>query len=151
MMAHTLDPSTWETEAGGSLWVWGQPGLQSKFQDRQSCYTENSVSKKQNKTNKQTEGWRDGFVFWYSRLHLLNIWQTTTNIHRTESILGCFKISSVNEINRNLFTLTSGSLLDKGKGGHFVHPDIPRMLSRPQTKSHSFWKFLSQPSNYSSQ
>jgi hypothetical protein len=34
-MAHTFNPSTWEAEAGGSLWVWGQPGLQSKFQDSQ--------------------------------------------------------------------------------------------------------------------
>jgi hypothetical protein len=32
---HTFDPSTWEAETGGSLWVWGQPGLQSGFQDSQ--------------------------------------------------------------------------------------------------------------------
>ena len=30
---HTFNPSTWETEAGESLCVQGQPGLQSEFQD----------------------------------------------------------------------------------------------------------------------
>ena len=30
--AHTFSRSSWEAEVGGSLWVWGQPGLQSKFQ-----------------------------------------------------------------------------------------------------------------------
>jgi hypothetical protein len=39
MVAHTLSPSTREAEAeaGRSLWVWGQPGLQSKFQDSLGC------------------------------------------------------------------------------------------------------------------
>ena len=27
-VVHTFNPSTWEAEAGASLWVWGQPGLQ---------------------------------------------------------------------------------------------------------------------------
>jgi hypothetical protein len=31
MVLHNCNPSTWEAEAGG-LWVWGQPGLYSKFQ-----------------------------------------------------------------------------------------------------------------------
>jgi hypothetical protein len=35
------------------FWVWGQPGLQSEFQDSQG-YTEKPCRKKQNKTNKQT-------------------------------------------------------------------------------------------------
>ena len=32
---HTFNPSTLEAEAGGSLWVWGQPSLQSEFQGSQ--------------------------------------------------------------------------------------------------------------------
>ena len=40
MVTHSLHPSTREAEAGGSLWVQGQPGLQSEFQDSQSFYTE---------------------------------------------------------------------------------------------------------------
>ena len=35
VVTHTFKPSTWESEAGGSLWVWGQPGLQYEFQDCQ--------------------------------------------------------------------------------------------------------------------
>jgi hypothetical protein len=34
------------------FWVWGQPGLQSEFQDSQG-YTEEPCLQKQNKTNKQ--------------------------------------------------------------------------------------------------
>jgi hypothetical protein len=30
-----FNPSTQEAEAGGFLWVWGQPRLQNKFQDSQ--------------------------------------------------------------------------------------------------------------------
>jgi hypothetical protein len=36
MVVHTFNPSTREAEAGGSLGIQGQPGLQSKFQDSQS-------------------------------------------------------------------------------------------------------------------
>ena len=32
-MLHAFNPRTWEAEAGGSLWVQGQPGLHSEFQD----------------------------------------------------------------------------------------------------------------------
>jgi hypothetical protein len=32
VVAQTFNPSTWEAEAGRSLWMWSQPGLQSKFQ-----------------------------------------------------------------------------------------------------------------------
>jgi hypothetical protein len=35
MVAHTFSSSPWEAEAGGSLWVRGQSGLQSEFQDIQ--------------------------------------------------------------------------------------------------------------------
>ena len=47
MTTYTFNPSTQEAETGRSLWAWGQPGLQSKFQDSQS-YTEKPCSK--NKT-----------------------------------------------------------------------------------------------------
>jgi hypothetical protein len=42
-MVHAFNPSTWEAEAGGSLWIQDQPVLQSKFQDSQS-YTEIPLS-----------------------------------------------------------------------------------------------------------
>ena len=46
--AHTaFDPSTQEAEAGGSLWVRGQPGLQSEFQSSQD-YTVRLCLKKKN-------------------------------------------------------------------------------------------------------
>ena len=43
-MAYAFNPSTRETEAGGSLN--SKPGLQSKFQDNQGCYTEKPFLKK---------------------------------------------------------------------------------------------------------
>jgi hypothetical protein len=55
VLTHALNPSAWEAEAGRSLWVQGQPGLQIKFQDNQYCYTEkpcletNKQKKKQKK------------------------------------------------------------------------------------------------------
>jgi hypothetical protein len=39
-MIYTFNPSTWEAD----VWVRGQPGLQSQFQDSQG-YTENLVLK----------------------------------------------------------------------------------------------------------
>ena len=50
--AHTFKPSTLEAEAGLSLWVRGQRGLQSEFQDTLQSYVEKPCLKKQN--NKQT-------------------------------------------------------------------------------------------------
>jgi hypothetical protein len=47
VVAHTFNLSTGEAEAG-DFWVWGQPGLQSEFQDSQG-YTENPVSINQTK------------------------------------------------------------------------------------------------------
>jgi hypothetical protein len=48
MMVHAFRLSTWEAEAGGSLWIWGQLGLEWVFQESQG-YTEKSCLKKQNK------------------------------------------------------------------------------------------------------
>ena len=42
---HTINPSTQEAEAGGSLCFHGQPGLQSEFQVSQG-YTEKPCLKK---------------------------------------------------------------------------------------------------------
>ena len=52
LVAHAFNPSTREAEAGGSLWVPGQPGLQSEFPDRSQSYTEKPCPKK---TNQQTK------------------------------------------------------------------------------------------------
>ena len=45
-MAHIFNPSTWEAEAGRSLRVRGQPGLQREFQDSQGLYRESLSQKK---------------------------------------------------------------------------------------------------------
>jgi hypothetical protein len=50
--AHTFNPSTQEAETGRSLWVQGQRGLPSEFQNKQPGYTEKPCLKKQ---TKQTE------------------------------------------------------------------------------------------------
>ena len=51
MTIHTFDPSTQKAEQV-DLWVRGQPGLQSKFQDSQA--TQRTLClKKQNKQNKK--------------------------------------------------------------------------------------------------
>lgn len=42
VVAHTFIRSTQEAKTGRSLWVQGQPCLQSKFQNRQGWYTEKS-------------------------------------------------------------------------------------------------------------
>jgi hypothetical protein len=45
MVAHTFNLSIQEAEAEGSLWVPGQPGLQSEFQNYQG-YTKKPCLKK---------------------------------------------------------------------------------------------------------
>jgi hypothetical protein len=50
IVVHTFNLRTWEAEVGGSLWLLGQPGLQSVTE--QSGYTEKPYLNKQ--TNKQT-------------------------------------------------------------------------------------------------
>jgi hypothetical protein len=54
MVAHAFNPSTWDAETGGylRLWVQGQTGLQSEFQDSQGYTEKPCVKTKQNKTNK---------------------------------------------------------------------------------------------------
>ena len=53
MVAHTFTPSTREAEAGGSLWVQDQPGLQSKLHDSQD-YVEKPCLEKQAKKKKKS-------------------------------------------------------------------------------------------------
>ena len=50
MVAQAFNPSTWDVEAGGFLWVQDQPGLQSKFQNKLQSYTGNPCLRKQNQT-----------------------------------------------------------------------------------------------------
>ena len=50
MVAHVLNPSTQEAEAGGSLWSRGQVGLQNEFQDSQG-YTEKQTLSLKNQRN----------------------------------------------------------------------------------------------------
>ena len=47
--SRAFNPSTREAEAGGSLWVRGQPGLQIECQDRLQSYTENPCLEKPRK------------------------------------------------------------------------------------------------------
>ena len=47
LVLHAFNPSTWEAEAGGSLWVQGQPSLQSVFQNKQTNKQTNKQKKNQ--------------------------------------------------------------------------------------------------------
>ena len=49
------NPSTWEVEAGESLWVRGQPGLQELVQGQAPKLQRNPVSKNQKKKRKAKE------------------------------------------------------------------------------------------------
>jgi hypothetical protein len=40
VVVHTFNPSTQEAETGGSLWVQGQPGLQSESRTARAGYIE---------------------------------------------------------------------------------------------------------------
>ena len=52
MVAHAFNPSTREAEAGGSLWVWGQPGLQELVPGQESKATEKPCLEKSEKKKK---------------------------------------------------------------------------------------------------
>ena len=54
-MAYTFDPSTQEEEADRSLWIQGQTGLQSEFQDSQGCVVRPVSKKKKKKKKKKIE------------------------------------------------------------------------------------------------
>jgi hypothetical protein len=53
VVADVFNPSIWEAEAVGSLSVWGQPGLQSEFQNNHG-YTEKHVVEKPKAKNDVT-------------------------------------------------------------------------------------------------
>ena len=40
VVVHVFNPSTWEEEVNGSLWVWGQSGQQGEFEDSQGYNAE---------------------------------------------------------------------------------------------------------------
>ena len=47
MAVHTFNPSTQESETGGSLWVYGQPGLPGELENSQGlCRGALPISKK---------------------------------------------------------------------------------------------------------
>ena len=52
MVLHVFNTSTWEAEAGRCVWVQGQPGLESEFQDSQS-YTKKPCLWKKQKERKE--------------------------------------------------------------------------------------------------
>jgi hypothetical protein len=60
VVAHAFNPSTWEAEAE-DFWVWGQPGLQSEFQDGQGNtekpYLKKPKKQKQKKYNISQWAW----------------------------------------------------------------------------------------------
>lgn len=56
VMAHTFNLSTPEAEAGGALWVQGQPGSQSKSRSARTVTQRNPISQKQSKAKKQANG-----------------------------------------------------------------------------------------------
>ena len=53
-VVHAFNPSIQDAETGGSLWVQGQPGLQSQFQDSPG-YTKKSCLKSKGKQNKNKQ------------------------------------------------------------------------------------------------
>ena len=46
MVVHAFNPSTWEVEAGGPLWVWAQPGLQDLVPGQAPKLQRKSIFKK---------------------------------------------------------------------------------------------------------
>jgi hypothetical protein len=51
----SFSPSIWEAEAGRSLWVWGQPGLHSEFQNSQRYIVRLCLQKKKKKKKRKEE------------------------------------------------------------------------------------------------
>jgi hypothetical protein len=52
MVAHAYNPSTWG-QRQADFWVWGQPGLQSEFQDSQGDTEKPCLEKQTNKQKKK--------------------------------------------------------------------------------------------------
>ena len=59
VVVHIFNPSTQEVEAGGALWVQGQPDLQNKFQGRQG-HTEKPCPEKLKKERKKGRKRKEG-------------------------------------------------------------------------------------------
>ena len=90
VVAHTFNPSTQEAEAGGSLWVRGQPGRQSEFQDNQD-YTEKHYLEKQNK-QKETRPFICEQSQALKRMNTLQFWkcfgrQTKFSLYRNNGFM----------------------------------------------------------------
>lgn len=52
VMAHIFSPSSQEVEAGGSMWLQGQPDLPNKFQDSQATQRNLVLENKNSNKNK---------------------------------------------------------------------------------------------------
>ena len=86
-MAHTFNPSTQEAEAGGSLWVRGQPGLQDLVPEHAPKLQRNPVSKRKKKTpNSYTH--IDTYMLPHKHVHMY----TNVNTHTQPILMGVFWI-----------------------------------------------------------
>jgi hypothetical protein len=60
VVMQAFNASSWEAEAGGFLWVWGQPALQREFQDSLSYLEKPCLKTKiKNKIMKFWDKWAD--------------------------------------------------------------------------------------------
>lgn len=65
MVVHTSNLSTWEVEAGRSLWVGGQSGLYSKFENSENYIQKHCLKTKQSKTKNQQQQQKKSSDFFY--------------------------------------------------------------------------------------
>ena len=86
VVAHTFDPNTWRQKQA-DFWVWGQPGLQSDFQDIQG-YTEKPYIKKQQQQQKQKQK-RFIYLFILCIEYTIAFFRHTRRGHQTPLTDGC--------------------------------------------------------------
>ena len=73
----SFNPRTWEAEAGRSLWVQGQPGLPSAFQNSQGCTEKLCLNTHKKKSNSQNQ---NSWCFENISKH----WQTFSQLEQKE-------------------------------------------------------------------
>jgi hypothetical protein len=91
VVAHNFNPSTQKAEAAAFLWVRGQPGLQSEFQDSQG-YTEKPCFEKTKTKNKRTHAQiKTGIVFYpFTKWDFKNLW-----LDFFKKLFKCFSIDQI--------------------------------------------------------